>query len=84
MSGEPDEQTTDEIEYELKYDEEHGWMLIVESGCPKCGNDGLFNAELVLTSQYHAIERDQYENRVLTTHDTYQVEVVFLKWALSS
>jgi ribosomal protein S27AE len=67
----------DEFEYHIKHHEEYGITIVVESSCPQCGNDVIFNGEITENVQFVGYEVDSDGNEVCGIDDG-QIEIDYL------
>lgn len=67
------------FQYEIEWTESYGWALIVESGCPECGNEDVFNVEIALGAQCVTYDTDDDSNPILGQDDTYRAELIFAR-----
>jgi hypothetical protein len=71
-----EEQLPDDFRYEVVWHEKDGWTLVVETGCPNCGYDGIFNGTLALQNQW--VGRGEEDGKMSCTVDDCSPELRFL------
>jgi len=65
------------FEYKIEHNIEEGWVLHIETGCPNCGNDAIFNGTLATSNQWVANgEEDEYT--VCRVDDSMDQKIEFL------
>jgi len=72
-------ETSDEFQADVEWHETFGWVVVVQSGCPHCGNAQILNAEISIGSQLVAYEVDDEDNPVLGQDDTYRTKLTFAR-----
>jgi len=69
----------DSLEYSIEWTDSYGWTITIESGCPECGYEDVFNAEIELGAQFVTYDSDDAGNPVLGQDDTYRAELTFAR-----